>query len=72
MNLNADSKTSIEIYSKFLDTIEKVTATQTGAGTASLGEKANSTISLSESGTKAVSSTSSESSDESDASTGDE
>ena len=46
MNLNADQKTSIEIYSKFLDSIEKITATQTGVGAASLGQKANSTVTL--------------------------
>lgn len=34
LNINADGKTSREIYERFLQSIEKISATQTGAGTA--------------------------------------
>jgi len=64
MNLNADQKTSIEIYSKFLDSIEKITATQTGVGAASLGQKANTTVTMSENSAKASTSSSDTSSDD--------
>ncbi|MCP4980993.1 MAG: hypothetical protein GY935_10920 [Gammaproteobacteria bacterium] len=44
MNLNADTKTTIEIYSKFLDPIEKIT--QTGA--VAVGQKVNTEVSMTE------------------------
>ncbi len=56
MNLNADAKTTIEIYSKFLDSIEKITQTQTGAGAAAVGQKANTEVSMTENGTAALAS----------------
>ncbi len=55
MNLNTDTKTTIEIYSKFLESIEKITATQTGTGVVALGQKANTTVNMTENGTKASS-----------------
>ncbi len=57
MNLNTDSKTTIEIYTKFLDSIEKITAAQTGTGVVSVGQKANTTVSMTETGTKASTTT---------------
>lgn len=54
MNLNADTDTSIAIYSKFLDSIEKITTVQTGTGVASLGQKANSTVTMTENSSKAA------------------
>lgn len=67
MNLNTDTKTTLEIYSTFLESIEKITAQQTGAGVTSIGQKANKTVNMTESGTKPLSSTT-KSSDEDDTS----
>lgn len=46
MNLNTDTNTTIEIYTKFFNAIKDITSNQTGTGTASVGEKATSVMSI--------------------------
>ena len=46
MNLNTDTKQTIEIYKIFLGFIEDITKSQTGTGTASVGEESTNILSI--------------------------
>jgi len=69
MNLNTDTKTTIEVYSKFLDSIEKITTSQTEVGTTSVGEKANTTVTMTENSDEAVTPSTSNDTEEDDSDT---
>lgn len=59
MNLNADSNLSIQIYKNIMATMKEITAQQTGSGIAALGQKSNSSVTISDNNTNSNTSTSS-------------
>ncbi len=67
MNLNADSKQTLEIYSTFMTAIQDIANTQTGDGIEALGQSADSVLTISDSDSESTSlTTSSDSSTTSD------